>query len=298
MNKAGPHSIAQPAHEVRSEFYAPPAEFDGCFTTFYRLDLSVEGDGLVEDYLQPEWANLRFFAGATPTTWMPGAAKVSGARFSATGPSSQPAHFTLGSCRMWGIGLLPLGWSRLIDVDARSLANVAADGATHPAFSKFTPLMDVLCDESVEPQAQFDEIVRFMRGQMRPCRDEDKIVRVHRALVDTKLASVADFAERSGMSARTLERVCQRYFGFTPKLLMRRQRFTRSLASYLLHHGSKWTEVMDEHYHDQAQFTREFHEFMTMNPSEYAALEHPVLASFVEARARIWGSPAQALDEP
>lgn len=290
--------IDQPAHQVRSEFYAPPSEFDGCFTTFYRLDLSVEGDGLLEDYLQPEWANLRFFAGATPTTRMPGVPEVSGARFSATGPSSRPAHFTLGSCRMWGIGLLPLGWSRLIDTDARELANIVCDGATHPAFSKFTPLMEVLCDESVEPQAQFDAIVSFMRTQMRPTRDEDKIVRVHRALVDTKLSNVADFAQRSGMSMRTLERVCQRYFGFTPKLLMRRQRFTRSLASYLLHNGSKWTDVMDEHYHDQAQFTREFHEFMTMNPSEYAALEHPVLASFVEARARIWGSPAQALDKP
>ena len=55
---------------------------------------------------------------------------------------------------------------------------------------------------------------------------------------------------------------------------------------------------MDGEYHDQAQFTREFSEFMTMTPSKYAALEHPILASFMEARARIWGSPAQTLDLP
>ena len=66
----------------------------------------------------------------------------------------------------------------------------------------------------------------------------------------------------------------------------------------MLHHGSRWTEAMDAEYHDQAQFTREFREFMTMLPSDYAALEHPILASFMEARARIWGSAAQTLDAP
>ena len=55
---------------------------------------------------------------------------------------------------------------------------------------------------------------------------------------------------------------------------------------------------MDAHYHDQAQFTREFQTFMGMSPSVYAAMEHPILTAFVEARARIWGSPAQTLDKP
>jgi methylphosphotriester-DNA--protein-cysteine methyltransferase len=100
------------------------------------------------------------------------------------------------------------------------------------------------------------------------------------------------------MSIRTLERMCMRYFGFSPKLLMRRQRFMRSLTSFMLQRGSRWTEAMDGDYHDQAQFTREFREFMTMNPSEYAALDHPILTSFMEARARIWGSAAQTLDPP
>jgi hypothetical protein len=37
---------------------------------------------------------------------------------------------------------------------------------------------------------------------------------------------------------------------------------------------------------------------MTMSPSEYAALDHHILTSFMEARARIWGSAAQTLDPP
>ncbi|TRD11490.1 AraC family transcriptional regulator [Erythrobacter insulae] len=284
-------------YTVRSNFYTPPAHLDGCFTTFYHLSLKVDNGGTVRDFLQPEWANIRFFCGGRPSANM-GTTKVSNARFNATGPSSLPAQFELGTSEMWGIGFLPMGWARFIEVDADELANTVCDGAAHPAFAKFTVLEKVLCDPLATREEQIESITHHLTQMMRPNRDEPKIQRVHHALVSGEFLAVGDLADACGMSIRTLERVCRRYFGFTPKKLMRRQRFTRSLASYMLHQGSRWTEAMDGEYHDQAQFTREFHEFMTMNPSEYAALDHPILSSFIEARARVWGSAAQALDKP
>jgi AraC-like DNA-binding protein len=285
-------------YTATSGFVAPPEEFAGCFTTFYKLHVTVEGEGRIHDYLQPEWGNIRFFAGAAPIARI-GDTSINKAAFSATGPSSLPNEFLIGEAKMWGIGFLPLGWSRFIDVPARELANVVTDGSTHPAFSKFASLQDVLCDPDASEDEQLAAIIAAMRQLMRPNRDEAKITRVHNALLDTKLTSVAEFADSVAMSVRTLERVCGRYFGFPPKLLMRRQRFMRSLTTFLLHKGgSSWTQVMDDHYHDQAHFTREFREFMTMNPSEYAALDHPILSAFMEARAKIWGSPAQTLDKP
>ena len=285
-------------YRVRSRFYAPPQEFEGCFTTFYKLELSVQGDGTVHDYLQPEWANIRFFAGSCPQAEIPGASNTSGARFTATGPSSLPVRFELGPTRMWGVGFLPLGWARFMDVEAQRLTNLVTNGETHPAFSQFVSMCDPLCDDQLSDEDQYQVILSTMRDLMKPNRDEQKILRVHRSLFDAGVTNVSEFADNVGMSVRTLERICRRYFGFPPKLLMRRQRFMRSLASYMLHRGKKWTEVMDADYHDQAQFTREFHEFMTMNPSEYAALDYPILKSFMEARARIWGSAAQTLDMP
>lgn len=285
-------------YRVRSRFYTPPPEFEGCFTTFYKLELSVAGGGTVHDYLQPEWANIRFFAGSCPNAQIPGSSDASGARFTATGPSTLPVRFELGPTRMWGVGFLPLGWARFMDVEAQSLANLVANGETHPAFARFSILCDRLCDDRLSDEEQYQAILSAMRELIRPSRDEQKILRIHRALFDAGVTNVSEYADHVGMSIRTLERICRRYFGFSPKLLMRRQRFMRSLASYMLHRGSKWTEVMDADYHDQAQFTREFHEFMTMNPSEYAALDHPILESFMEARARIWGAAAQTLDMP
>ena len=289
--------LSGPRHSVRSEFLAPPSQFDGCFTTFYHLELDVADGGTITDYLQPEWAGLRFFCGATPTSRI-GDCEISNARFTATGPSSLPLHFELGSSRMWGIGLLPLGWARFIEGNASELANTAFDGTQHPAFSRFDCLSEVLCDPELDHEAQYAAIIETMERLMRPSRDESKIKRVHAALVSGEHAGVGELADACAMSIRTLERVCHRYFGFTPKRLMRRQRFIRSLTSYMLHRGTRWTEAIDEEYHDQAQFTREFTEFMTMTPSAYAALDHPILASFMEARARIWGSAAQTLDPP
>lgn len=292
---AGASGVSQ--HKVRVQFHEPPSRFEGCFTTFYQLELDVEDGGVVQDFLQPELANLRFFAGSRPDSQIADKS-LSGARYVATGPSSVANKFAVGSSRMWGIGLLPLGWARLIGVEAYDYRNTLFDGAREKAFAKFDELSDILCDRSVETADQIAAIIQTIDRFIQPCRDEDKIVRVHKALVNGDHQAVATLADACGMSVRTLERVCRRHFGFTPKRLMRRQRFTRSLTSFMLHRGALWTEAMDEEYHDQAQFTREFTEFMTMTPSKYASLEHPILSSFIEARARVWGSAAQALDQP
>lgn len=298
FKRAARHLSAPVAPRLVAEFREPPPDFAGCFTTFYHMTLELpEGAPRVSDYLQPEWANIRFFCGTPPEAEIAGR-RVSGARFIGTGPSALPCRFSLGPVRMWGVGILPLGWARFFDADASACANIICDGAAHPAFSHFAGLAEVLCDPEAMPDAQYDAIVDAMSRAMRSSRDEPRIARVHAALVSGDHASVHDLADACAMSIRTLERVCMRYFGFPPKLLMRRQRFMRSLTTFMLHRGTRWTEAMDAHYHDQAQFTREFREFMTMNPSEYAARDHPILTSFMEARARVWGSAAQTLDPP
>lgn len=298
MHSAMREPAAPSAYRLKADFREPPAQFEGCFTTFYHMTLTLDpaAPPLV-DYLQPEWANLRFFCGGLPEAAI-GSTSVRGASFVGTGASTLPCRFSMPSVRMWGVGILPLGWARLFDSDASSCINMICDGATHPAFRHFAGLTEVLCHPEADPEEQYQAIVTAMERRMRPTRDDSRIRRIHHELVNGEHAAVHDLADACAMSIRTLERMCMRYFGFSPKLLMRRQRFMRSLTTFMLTRGSRWTEAMDAHYHDQAQFTREFREFMTMNPSEYAALDHPILTSFMEARARVWGSAAQTLDPP
>lgn len=279
-------------------FFAPPADLAPCFTTIYRLEVDLPPGEVLEDWLLPEWANLRFFSENPPTAEFEGGARVAGARFQATGPSSRPTHFTLGRTRMWGLGLFPLGWARFIGVDASEEANTIVDGVTSPVFRRFAPLCDALCAAEGEDEAQFAALIAFFRELADPPRDQRRILKIHEVMVDPLLLQVDDFAQRCSMSKRTLERVCARHFGFSPRLLLRRQRLMRSLAAFMLEPRANWSDVIDRHYHDQSHFVHEFHAFMDCKPSEYGARAHPILAAFMAERKRIWGSPAQAQDVP
>lgn len=282
---------------VEARFFAPPPTLEGCITSIYRLDLAVPDGGRLTDWLQPEWANLRVFAGDLPQAQVIGGTAVADARFTVTGPSSRGARFELGSTRMWGIGLLPLGWARFVGRPAARYANMLADAEAHPDFARFAALPGIF-DEAHDDQTEFEAIVAVLHAAARPVNDEARIVAVNKAMVELGLATVADFAGLAGLSVRALERVCRRHFGFPPKLLLRRQRFMRSLAAWMLGGMGRWSPAIDELYTDQAHFNHEFHEFMGMAPSEYAALPHPILSAFMEQRARTWGSPAQTLDKP
>ena len=285
---------------INARFFSPPEALAGCFTSFYHLDCSTGDAPYLEDMLQPEWGNLRLFLGPSPISQFRGGPVLRDAQFTATGPSSAPNNFQLPSTRMWGIGLLPLGWAKFVDLPASDFVNSQYDGSVHPAFARFRPLFERLnAGNGADTEDEQVAIIRdFFLALDRPVRDAARIAAVHEALLDPALNDVGAMAERCGTNRRTLERICMRHFGFTPQLLMRRQRMMRSLAAYMTEHGARWSEVIDTNYHDQAHFSREFHAFMGMTPREYGAQAHPVLGAFMEARKQAMGSPVQTLDPP
>lgn len=279
-------------------FCAPPPALAGYFTSFYHAEIVVP-EGRIVDYLHPEWANLRFHAGDLPEAANLSGSRVAGARFTATGPSSHAVRFEVGTSRLWGIGLLPLGWARFVILPAARMADQVVDGEGEPAFADFASLAEAVLDGDGDEEAQLARIVAWFEARIgEPVADEARINAVHAALVDPEIGTVAELAEQAGESTAALNRLCHRAFGFTPKLLLRRQRFMRSLAQFMLDPSLRWIGALDGHYHDQAQFIREFRRFMGMTPSDYAAMSHPVLDAFVNERLRVAGSPVQTLDPP
>lgn len=279
-------------------FYPAPPDLEGCFSSFYSATFTVADGERVKDLLQPEWANLRFFAGDCPDARILGGDTLIGARLTATGPSSLPVHFELGTTRMWGVGLFPLGWAKFCRGPATEMANRVVDGEKHVAFANFARLSEDLFVDGANDERELAKIIACFRALNRTVPDEERILLIHAAMVDSAVANVADFSDHTGLERRTLERLCLRYFGFSPKVLLRRQRFMRSLALFMLENAANWSEAMDSHYHDQAQFVREFRSFMGMSPGAYAAREHPILGAFMKERARVWGAAAQTLDRP
>jgi len=298
--------VSHPCH-VRVEFCQPPADLARYFTTFYLAEITVSGDGSsqnpqdrrVSDYLHPEWGNLRLFTNHAVAAEAGPGSIVPDTHFIATGPSAHAVGFAIGTTRMWGIGLLPLGWAKFVGVPAGELANAVLDGNTHPAMASFAPLATGLFGAAPDETGELARIIDHFRWRLaEPVVDEARILAIHAALVDPDVVSVAQLVARSGASPRTVERICFRHFGFPPKLLLRRQRFMRSLSQFMLDPALKWIGAIDSQYHDQAQFVRDFHRFMGMTPRRYAAMPHPVLDVFVRQRMRLAGSAVQALDNP
>lgn len=290
---------------VRIRFALPEAALRPYVTAYYRTDISCAAHTpWLEDWLHPEWVNLRFLAKVPAQSVIgPGAPEPCPA-FAVTGPTSRAMRFRLGSGRSWGIGLLPLGWARLFPgMAAGDLADRFVDGAADPRFAAFVPLAGALAASDGDYAAEVAIIAAHMERIFADAppidpAQEPAILALNAALVDPDCIAVSDLAERLGMTVRSLERLSCRAFGFPPKLLLRRQRFLRSLSRFMLDPSLKWIGALDSHYHDQSHFVRDFRRFMGMSPSDYARAPKPLLVAAAQARAAVLGEAVQGLHPP
>lgn len=300
MSEGNNFAPPSPGLRVTTRFFALSARLRPYLSTIYRTEVDAPPGTRVADYLHPEWANIRFIQGELPLAAIGSAEPLLAPDFIVTGPTSQACYFAAGPMQAWGIGLLPLGWAKLVNLPAIGFADSFCAGADIPAFASFHPLQLLLAradnGTADETAAAIDTFLVDLLDDA-PA-DDPAILAAHRALIDETFNSVGELAMTLGLSERSVERLSQRAFGFSPKLLIRRQRFLRSLARFMLDPSMSWINTLDFHYHDQAQFTRDFRRFMGMGPREYAALPKPIMASAAIARAAAAGAAVQALHPP
>ncbi len=303
---------AETGNAITVRFALPSAELRPYVTTYYYTQaVASPAEPILEDYLHPEWPNLRFMDPDWASTAIGDAPVQMSPAFSATGPTSRANRFQIRSGRSWGIGLMPLGWAALVDAPAHEYADRTVDGRGDTAFAAFRPLADALSRALAASNGDFAEELAIIEDHMEALATEldgerevtppgsaRAIAAINAALVDPELATVSELADQVGMNIRSLERLSKRAFGFTPKLLLRRQRFLRSLAQFMLDPSLKWLSTLDYQYHDQAHFVRDFKRFMGMAPSAYAKLDKPLLMAAAQARMAIAGEAVQGLHDP
>lgn len=269
--------------EVR--FYRLSEELQPYFTALYATSIDCALDVWVRDRLHPEWAALRFTEGPAPVACVGVGELLPQWPFVANGPTSKAIQFGVTRSRVWGLGLLPAGWSKFIGQPANKLSDRTVDGSSHEAFALFRPILDIVQRAGGDDDRIARGINDFLMQHVgRPVPQEAQIMACQEALRDSDVASVAELGERLGMNRRSLERFCGRHFGFPPKLLLRRQRFLRSLAQFMLRPAGSWSQALDWQYYDQAQFVRDFRSFMGTTPSEYADAPHPILEKIMAQR--------------
>lgn len=283
---------------IRLHLFPPAPALAPYITVYYRTE--APGPGLVEDWLPPEWANLRAGRGAIyeaaigdqPLRQVPPAIL--------SGPTSQVTRLRIGGgYDSWGVGLLPLGLAKFFGVRAADFANRFDDLQDLPELARFQRLLERLMDRPDAFTANVDLLDATFKALLdKPLAAGDTIVALHRELLSEGDTTVASIAKRLAVSPRTLERLAPRYFGFSPQLLLRRQRFLRSLAKYMVDPSMKWIASLDTRYHDQAHFLRDFRSFLGMKPSDYAAMDHPIAMTAARARQEALGVAMQVLHAP
>ena len=191
---------------------------------------------------------------------------------------------------------MPAGWPQLSACPADQFTNRLAQlsEAIGPvAEDLYRRLRAADGDEAIF--AVLDEVLLSILTE-RP--EAATVAAAHAALQDARIQTVADWAEVVGLSLRQLERFSNRYFGMSPKRLLRRQRLLRTLAAMREAPEGTWTQFLDDQFTDQAHFIHEFNYYMGLSPGAYLAREQPFMAEAWKRRKALLGAPVQVLQPP
>lgn len=272
-----PQQVAQSATSVR--IYLPDERLQS-YATFYYF---VDTDTPLEDFLYPEWGNVRFTVRGSWLVELGEGYPKEPLDALLFGPTDHAARVTSPGGKTVGFGLTPLGWQRLFDRPANDLVNRAI--ALADLFG--TPGAEVLAalkaqHEDAEGVALFDQLLLDRLAQAPP--NPDWAVRIDEILRE-RPHSVEGYATAAGVSEKTLGRMCRRMFGFGAKRLLRRQRFLDTLGQIRLIDTPRYGHLVDPEYFDQAHFIREFHEFMGLSPTAYISAPRPLMGQAAQVQA-------------
>ena len=283
--------------EVTIRFAVPGERLRPLLSTYW--EMTVTGEGVVDDWLHPEWANIRM---ALDEPWAFGSSAADVIRLPSAiiqGPTSHPTFVRGHAGRAFGIGILPTGWSRFWNVPAHEWAD---------RFAPLDALMGTDADRlerELKSAPDFETRVEaanaFMLGlfdRSSPSASDEQIKALFQVLIDPASATVEQITATLGLPQSRLARLSKRGFGFPPKLLLRRQRFLRMLGTLHARPYDEWPDFLDPQYVDQSHMIRDFQRFLGMAPSHYFALKRPILEAATRGRAALFGQPLQGLHPP
>jgi hypothetical protein len=199
-----------------------------------------------------------------------------------------------------GISLAPGGWARLTDRRAADFTDVLA------------PLSSVLGERAgplaaaVRALADDAGLKAFADRELpalfaRPHPDDALVATLSSILLTDGVTEAADAAARAGLDAEAMRRLAVRYFGMTPKRLLRRARFLRSLVTHMDADGTDapaGPRRICSSYHDESHFLRDAAAFLGTTPRRFLRQESVFLRASVRLRSAVLGAPAMALHDP
>lgn len=273
-------------------FYQPTQVLRELVTSYYIVSSEVP----LQDYLHPEWANIRFGLKGEWRTRKKDTVHPTPRRSSLYGPTNRTKMFETDGGVLMGIGLTPIGWERLIGRDASRLANDVEELGDTLAVAGDALAADLAAD--ADDNARVQRLNRVLEAVLSRAAPADPLISpIQQGVSSGNFTSVSELAAYLAISERRLHRICRRVFGFGPKTLMKRQRFLKTLENFHNHLSQPVMQQLDNSYYDQPQFSREFRTFMGMTPTEYFNSPRELMRRAALERQRVIGRPMQGLHD-
>lgn len=282
----------------KTRFVLPPPPLQRYLTTYYFTDIESPDGSEISDFLLPQWASIRYIIRGSVDMTVPSSKTQPSPLAAMTGPTSLASPISSKFAKVAAFGLLPLGWHKFVGQPAARWANKVVDVDTAHKFDLFADIWRAIKD--LETEAEMVDVFNHMllEALEPPDAEDDRIEAAHLALTDPNIDSVGALSERLHMDTKQLSRFSNRVFGFLPKLLLRRQRFVRTLGEALMDPSQSWSDCVDLNYYDQAHFNRDFKRFMGLTPRQYMEQPHPIFGIGAMERTKALGRPLQAMDRP
>lgn len=267
------HSNDLPDHsQVSLSYLAPPPDLTDLFGPIYYF---VANRRDVSDHTRADYPQFRIMLSGQGHYVFSDGRHVTTPTLCLLGATNAATHFVVdGPLRVLGVSILPLGWAALSLGDASAMADDVRDFAQlraagcHNIYGDMRAAIDVAAD--VEQAATL--LWRFLRDNVRtPTAAERAFVMATDSwLADESSPRVDALQAATGLSARQVARLCNRFYGAPPKYLARKYRTLRC-ASILAHEELSWADLAPDAFYDQSHFIREFKHFIGLTPNQLRA---------------------------
>jgi methylphosphotriester-DNA--protein-cysteine methyltransferase len=213
------------------------------------------------------------------------------------GPTSRAMPITSNGGISIVVDVSPLGWARWFDTSAEMLRDRITPLEQLWPQERVEALIGTLhaSNRSTEVKAAFDDF--FLSCLPPEAAVEQRVARAAALLASADHNGSAEIAAELGFGTQTLLRLSNRYFGYGPKLLMRRTRFLRALCAMLMADALPDPTDIPVGYHDMPHFLRDSDQFLGLTPRRFLSMPMPYLRAALRARSLVIGAPMPLLDQ-
>jgi AraC-like DNA-binding protein len=270
-----PGGVEAAPETVAIQYCHPDPAVVDWFTAYHHYEVQPGADGR-PSWILPGTAHIRLMLHADgPTAVTIGSRRIDPVPQAALyGTTGRAMEVQDGGGVTIGFGISALGWSRLTRCRASDFHN------------QVVPLSHVLGPDRAERLTR--ELAGVSREALKPVLDgllpdllgpataDDSVLRDLTAMiVDSSFAEIGEIASRLQLEPHALRRLALRYFGMTPKLLLRRARFLRSYHRITRISAATDYRAIDPSYYDVSHFLRDAQTFLGMTPRRFHQLQRP-----------------------